>query len=86
MKAKQIAKRLRARSVELHRTALIFPPIDSALAERARLLGDVLREVADQVAPLSKKKRKAAQSHAATKIGKGTGGNGEQRRRDSAAA
>lgn len=56
MKAKQIAKRLRARSDEFHRMAQAFQNGDQVSADRARLLADVLQEVADQVAPPSKKK------------------------------
>lgn len=55
MKAKLLAKRLRARSVEFHRMARSFEAGDATVAERARLLADVLQEVADQLAPLSKK-------------------------------
>lgn len=59
MKAKQIAKRLRARSDEFHRMALAFQNGDQVSADRARLLADVLQEVADQVAPPPKARRKA---------------------------
>lgn len=58
MKAKLIAKRLRARSDEFHRMALCFQNGDTVLVARARLLADVLQEVADQVAPLPAKKKK----------------------------
>lgn len=61
MKAKQIAKRLRARSDEFHRMALSFQNGDQVSADRARLLADVLQEVADQVfpPPKTKARRKA---------------------------
>jgi hypothetical protein len=59
MKAKLFAKRLRARSDEFHRMALSFQNGDTVSAERARLLADVLQEVADQVGPLPAKKKKA---------------------------
>jgi hypothetical protein len=57
MKAKQLAKRLRARSDEFHRMASSFMAGDRVSADRARLLADVLQEVADQVCPPSKKKK-----------------------------
>jgi hypothetical protein len=93
MKAKKIAKRLRARSNEFHLSALGLQPGDSAFADRARLVGDVLQEIADQVAPLSKKqakkqaKRKAKQeAKQAAALKKAKSANGEHLRRDSAAA
>jgi hypothetical protein len=58
MKAKILAKRLRARSDEFHRMVSSFQNGDKVSADRARLLADVLQEVADQVAPPSKKKTK----------------------------
>jgi hypothetical protein len=58
MKAKQLAKRLRSRSDEFHRMALSFEGGDRTAAERARLLADVLQEVADQVCPLKTSKSK----------------------------
>lgn len=57
MKAKEIARRLRARSDEFHRMAGSFMLGDRMSADRARLLADVLQEVADQVYPPSKKKK-----------------------------
>lgn len=51
MKAKQLAKRLRTRSDEFHRMALTFDSGDKTVAERTRLIGDVLQEVADVVSP-----------------------------------
>lgn len=51
MKAKQLAKRLRTRSDDFHRMALTFDSGDKTVAERARLIGDVLQEVADVVSP-----------------------------------
>jgi hypothetical protein len=57
MKLKQLAKRLRSRSDEFHRMAMTFEHGDKAVAERARMLGDVLQEVADQVCRPSKKKK-----------------------------
>ena len=56
MKAKQLSKRLRSRSDELRRMALSFQNGDQVSADRARLLADVLQEVADQVAPASTKR------------------------------
>jgi hypothetical protein len=56
MKAKLIAKRLRQRSDEFHRIAVTLELGDRPAAERARMLADVLQEVADQVDPPSKKK------------------------------
>ncbi len=60
MKVKAIAKRLRARSDEFHRMACSFQGDDQVSTDRARLLADVLQEVADQISPPSKdpKKRK----------------------------
>ena len=58
MKAKLLAKRLRKRSDEFQRMALSFQGDDQVSADRAFLLADVLLEVADQVAPPSKKKLK----------------------------
>ena len=60
MKAKLLAKRLRARSDELHRMVLSFQNGDKVASDRARLLADLLQEVADQVSPPSKKKAKKA--------------------------
>lgn len=54
MKAKAIARRLRARSDEFHRMAITFQEGDRLLSDRARLLADVLQEVAEQVSPLTK--------------------------------
>ena len=48
MKKKKFAKRLRARALEIRKVS------DS----RSDFLADVLIEIADQLAPLSKKKRK----------------------------
>lgn len=62
MRAKIIAKRLRARSDEFHRMALSFQIGDTLLADRTRLIADVLQEVADQVSPqevIQRKKKKA---------------------------
>jgi len=56
MKAKLLAKRLRTRSDEFHRMALSFSSDDTVASERARLLADVLQEVADQVSPPKKTK------------------------------
>lgn len=56
MKAKLIVKRLRQRSDEFHRIAVTLELGDRPAAERARMLADVLQEVADQVDPPSKKK------------------------------
>lgn len=56
MKAKLFAKRLRARSDAFHRMALSFETGDRTAAERARLVADVLQEVADQI---DRPKRKA---------------------------
>jgi hypothetical protein len=58
VKAKLLAKRLRGRSDEFHRMALSFQNGDKVSADRARLLADVLQEVADQVAPLPRKRVK----------------------------
>ena len=57
MKAKLLAKRLRKRSDDFHRIAVTLDLGDRPAAERARLLADVLQEVADQVEPPSKKKK-----------------------------
>lgn len=51
MKAKKIAKRLRARAHELRQLHEKFQGADPAPPTRARLLADVLEEVADQVSP-----------------------------------
>jgi hypothetical protein len=56
MKAKLLAKRLRTRSDEFHRMALSFSSDDTVASYRARLLGDLLQEVADQVSPPKKPK------------------------------
>jgi hypothetical protein len=61
VKAKLLAKRLRARSDEFHRMALSFQGGDKVAADRARLLADMLQEVADQVAPpVNEKSKKEA--------------------------
>ena len=58
MKIKQIAKRLRKRSDEFRRMGATLADGDVVSADRAFLLADVLLEVADQLAPPSKKKLK----------------------------
>lgn len=77
MKAKQLAKRLRKRSDDFHRMALSYDSGDATVAERARLIGDVLQEVADQVAPPSKKIKKAKKKHNKDKSKKLLPRNGE---------
>ena len=57
MKKKKFAKRLRARALEIRKVS------DS----RSDFLADVLAEIADQLAPLSKKKRKKLAKLAVTK-------------------
>ena len=56
MKAKTIAKRLRARADEFHQKARSFQNGDQVSTDRARLLADVLQEVAEQVSPRPSKK------------------------------
>lgn len=67
MKAKTIAKRIRARARQLHERAATFTNGDQAKAERARFLAVVLLEVSEQIAPRSKKKRQKAKKAKKTK-------------------
>ena len=62
MKAKKIAKRLRARADEVRLMADLFRKEEQDLRVHARILVDVLQEVADQISPPKKKKaaKKAA--------------------------
>ena len=61
MKAKKIAKRLRARADQVRLMADLFRKEEQDLRTHARILVDVLQEVADQVSPpRSKKKAKKA--------------------------
>ena len=66
MKAKKIAKRLRARAGQVRLMADLFRKEDQELRTHALILVDVLQEVADQVSPRLKKKAKKAAKKAAT--------------------
>ncbi len=56
MKVKTIVKRLRARAEEFHLMARSFQGGDQVATDRARLLADVLQEIAGQLSPRPKKK------------------------------
>jgi len=72
MKAKKIAKRLRARAYELHDQAGVLLTGESAQTDRARLIADVLDEIADQLAPRQKTTKAAKSAKVAVKGKAGT--------------